>query len=261
MFNEHSQTNNIVLHQIINNNDSISIKEIKPIVIDSSFNKFLKLTPTNNLILESFEITSGPQIKLDISNGILTLDASVDTSLLYNDKIKETNIYYKDDRIGIGRSPLHSYKLDICLPENTLMTALHIGDGKCGFSMGNGTSNGFLPEIIGIGSDENDAGLYFLGKACNDISSNIPIIILDSRNLFNDKIRNRPLFAVTNANYNDYDLLLDQRSNLTIKGYIYTSDLIIDNSVSVLNLIKIINEQKKQIDILNTRLTNLENIK
>ena len=152
---------------------------------------------------------------------------SLDTSLniIVDNKFKDTIIYYSNDnRIGVGRFPLFTYKIDIAVPKNTMMTAFHIGDGSFGFSMGNGTTQGFIPEIIGIGSDENDTGLYFVGIAGNDIGSNVPLIIVDGRSYHNNPLKNRPIFGITSSNYNEYKLLVKQNGDLELSG-----DIILEN--------------------------------
>jgi len=235
--------NNLILHQI----DSSSIKEITP-----------PFTDNNELYHLSY-----------INNEVVWHDASIDTRVIIDDRLKGTNIFYNDERVGLGRAPLHSYKFDIGVPENTLMTAFHVGDGKYGFSMGNGTTQGFIPEIIGMGSDENDAGLYFLGRAGNDISSSIPLIILDGRNYLHKTVTNRPILGVTNAQYSKYELLIDHNGNvgigkvpeiykLEVQGNVRASDFILDSSVSMRDLIDIIIDQQEEINKLNDRLHIVE---
>jgi len=174
---------------------------------------------------------------------------SLDTSLniLINNKFKDTSIYYSNDnRIGIGRFPLFTYKIDLAVPKDTLMTAFHIGDGSFGFSMGNGTISGFIPEIVGIGNDENKPGIYFLGIASNDISSNIPLIIVDGRSTYNTALTNRPIFGITSENYNKYKLIVNQNGDLEIFG-----DIILENY----SLKSLINILKKDIEYLKTKIT------
>ena len=213
--------NNILLHQFIDNN----IVEIIPHLKESKSIKYL-----------SNKEGTISWIELDIS-----------LNIIINNKFKDTNIFYSDDgRIGINRFPLHNYKIDIAVLKNTLMTALHIGDGSYGFSMGNGTVEGFIPEIIGLGSNENDAGLYFIGIAGNNKSSEIPLVIIDGRSVFNTSLKNRPIFGITSANYTDYKLLLTQEGDLKIAG-----DIILKNK----SLKSIINRLEQDILKLKTKIT------
>lgn len=204
-------------------------------------------------------------------NGAIKIDASIDSRVIMNDKLRGTNIFYLDERIGVGRAPLHSYKIDVAVEENKLTTAFHIGDGKFGFSMGNGTNSGFIPEIIGMGADEYDAGLYFIGRAGNNIASPIPLIIIDARNHLNKKVTNRPILGITNAKYDSYEFIIDQNglvgigkipknNKLEIQGNVQAYDFILDSSISITTMIKAFIEQNKQIDILKDRITYLEKI-
>jgi len=288
---------NILFQQIIiDSSTSLKFKEVVPFYLNNNIKKALILNENKDLMwdtyINSVKTIDDNNISIinDISNGNLLLrglknsnninlsidklgsiciDASVDTRVIINNKLKGTNIYYNDDRIGIGRAPMHMYKFDVEVPENMLMTAFHIGDGTYGFSMGNGTSNGFLPEIIGMGSDENDAGLYFLGRAGNNLSSNIPLIIIDGRNRSNNFLTNRPIFGVTSANYNEYELIINHNGNvgigkfpeiykLEVNGTIYAKDFLLDSSISMNDIINIIIEQKQEIDILKNKITVLE---
>jgi len=263
---------NIILHQIIYDEEKLSIKEVKPLLPDSSIVQALTINGKILTWSPYYNFNGTKNIILNNKDGIITIDASIDTRTIIDDKIKGTNIYYKDDRIGLGRGPMHSYKFDIAVPENTLMTAFHVGDGKYGFSMGNGTAQGFIPEIIGMGSDENDAGLYFIGRAGNDIASSIPLIIIDGRNYQHQKVTNRPILGVTNSQYDDYKFLIDQNGlvgigkipeiyKLEVEGAIKATDFILDSSISITELMEIIIEQKTEIDILKNKVTALENSK
>lgn len=235
------KNNNIILNQY----DSSSFSFEETTLIDALFKS----------------IHGVNQINVSLDDGIIKIDSSIDTRVIIDNRIKDTNIFYKDDRIGIGRVPLYNYKFDIKVPENTLMTAFHIGDGKYGFSMGNGATQGFIPEIIGMGSDENDAGLYFLGRAGNDISSSIPLIIMDGRNYLNQTLTNRPIFGITNARYDKYELLVDQHGNVGVNGSIRAADFILNSSVSMFDLVEIITEQKTQIEKIKDRIKHLETMK
>jgi len=221
---------NILLQQILTDNSSFTFKEIVPSYLNNTKDQVLTRGTSGNIFWNS-------------------IDSSF--NLLVNNKFSGTNIYYEEERIGLGRSPLFNYKVDIAIPRNSLLTAFHIGDGSFGFSMGNGTTNGFIPEIIGIGADENDTGLYFIGIAGNDISSNIPLIILDGRNSYNEKLNNRPIVGITSADYTEYSILIDASDNLNVKGNVVTSNVIINN----ISLITIIKELQEQIDYLKTKIT------
>jgi len=214
--------------------------------------------PSENIILNKAEGNPPirfkefiPPIYSDEVEQYLTrkIDGSICWSsidFIVNNRIKDTDIYYDGGRIGVGRFPLFNYKIDVQIPKNTLITAFHIGDGSVGFSMGNGTTDGFIPEIIGIGGTENDAGLYLVGIANNDIKSNTPLIILDGRNTYGMALKNRPILGITSGNYNDYVLLVDSSQNLNIKG-----DLIIEN----LSLLEIIKDLQQQINYLKAKIT------
>ena len=211
---------NILLHQILADGSSLSFKEFIPFC-DASLNfpQILTIYEDGNLLWKPIEL---------------------DFNIIVNSRLRDTNIYYVNGRLGIGRYPLYNYVLDVAIPKNTLMTAIHVGDGSFGFSLGNGTINGFTPEILGIGNTENDAGLYFIGMAGNDISSDIPLIIFDGRNTYNKKITNRPIWGITSGNYNQYLVLLDASINLNVKGNITANDIIIneDSLVSRLNYLQ-----------------------
>jgi len=154
------------------------------------------------------------------------------------------DIYYDNGKVGFGRKPLYSYQVDINTLKDNQNTSFHIGDGTHGFSMGNGTNSGFLPEIIGVGSDENDAGLYFVGIAGNDVSSNTPLIIIDGRDMYADTLSKRPIFGITSGKYNEYCLLVDASTNLHIE-----KDIIL-NGASLLDTIA---QLKQEINLLKNR--------
>jgi hypothetical protein len=227
---------------MMDNNNNILLKQIK---IDSSSFSFKEIIP-------NYTYTDLDQmLTKDKDGNIFWVGLDLSLNLIVNNKFKETDIYYADGRIGIGRYPLYNYKIDVAVPKDTVITAFHIGDGSFGFSMGNGTLNGFIPEIIGIGSDENDTGLYFVGIAGNNKSSNIPLIILDGRNTYNAKLTNRPILGITSANYDEYSVLIDAFDNLNVKGNISASDIVFNN----ISLIKIINEIQEQLSNLKTKIT------
>ena len=208
---------NILLHQL--NAISKNFSETYPIFTEEpSIPCVLVLNENQDLVW--LKLANEQPLNIDLN----VLDSS--------GRIKNTEIYYQTARVGIGREPLLNYKFDIATPPNTLLTALHVGDGKYGFSMGNGTSNGFIPEIIGMGSDENDAGLYFVGRSGNDISSNIPLVIIDGRNSKDSYLENRPIFGITSHNYNEYKLVVDQYGCVGIGKFPEIYKLEVEGTVS-----------------------------
>lgn len=252
---------NILLHQINIAEGKQSFIEVVPEFSENNPDYVLSLDSSGNIVWGQITIPEIPKLEIPKIPEIPNFEVIVDG------KIKSTNIYYKDGRIGISRSPLYNYKFDIAVPENTLMTAFHVGDGKYGFSMGNGTSRGFIPEIIGMGSDENDAGLYLLGKTGNNKESNTPLIIFDGRNNQNKSLKNRPILGITSGDYNQYKLLLDQHGRLGIGtipeiykvevgGSVKADDFIIDD-LSLKALIDVIKEHQEEIDKLNKKIEEL----
>jgi len=232
--------NKILLIQV-NARNRFIINEITPPLTDVEDDiKFLALKSDINW--SSIKGSENILLTQD-SSGDLVIDVSIDA-------FKDTEMYFKNGQIGVGRYPLHDYKVDVAVPVNTRMTAMHIGDGKFGFSLGNATDTGFLPQIIGIGSNETDAGLYFLGKTVLDTPSNIPLIIFDGRNINNDPLINRPIMGISSGSYTDYKFLIDHRGNVKITGDI----TILDSSH---------NEQsiRNEIEDLKRRLIALEKIK
>ena len=189
-------------------------------------------------------------------NGDIIIDVSID------DPLKDTQIHFKNGQIGIGGLPIYTYKVDIRVPENTRTTALHIGDGKFGFSMGNATDEGFLPQIVGIGSDSDDAGFYILGKTSVDSNSNIPAIIFDGRNFDNSPLQNRPILGISSGDYFEYKFLIDAQGKvgigkipeiykLEVEGCLRAKNIIFDLSTGTTDL-------KKEIEDLKSRLKELE---
>jgi hypothetical protein len=245
---------NILFHKINKNGENFSFLEIFPPFSESNPENILSIDSSGNLSWNKFPSIPEPQKIPEIPS----FDVIVD------DKIKSTNIFYKDGRIGISRPPLHSYKFDIAVPTNTLMTAFHVGDGSFGFSMGNGTTQGFIPEIIGMGSDENDAGLYLLGRSGNDLASNIPLIIIDGRNSQNKSLKNRPILGITSGDYSKYKFIIDQDGrvglgkipeiySLEINGSLQADDVIIEG-LSIRALIDVIQEHQNEIDKLKDKI-------
>lgn len=245
--------NNILLHETL---DGSSFIEIFPPFSEDPVETVLSINSAGQI--------SWGRIPADLNPIIPEIP---DFEIIENDRIRSTNIYYKDGRVGISRLPMHNYKFDVAVPENTLMTAFHVGDGSYGFSMGNGTSQGFIPEIIGVGSDENDAGLYFLGRAGNGKKSEIPLIIFDGRNRINAPLTNRPIFGITSGNYSDYKMLIDHEGRvgigkipeiyrMEISGSVQADDFIVEN-LSVKALIGVIKDHQKEIDRLNDKIDTL----
>lgn len=190
-------------------------------------------------------------------------DISIDVSL--NDPFEHTNLFFKDNKIGVGRDPLYSYKVDIGLSENKRSTGLHIGTGVFGLSIGNATDDGFLPQIIGMGSDKDDAGLYVLGKVSEDELSEIPAIIFDGRRFDNTPLINRPIFGITSGSYNNFKFIIDQKGNigigkipdiykLEVEGDIRATNIIIEDSSEILDLKKEIKDLRNRIYLLEKKI-------
>ena len=233
-----SKDKNILLNQLI----GTDIIELVPLLSnDTEDIKFL--TFGSDINWSSIKGSSNILLTQD-SSGDLTIDVSLNS-------FQGTEMYFKNGQVGIGRYPLFNYKVDIGVPENTRMTAMHIGDGVYGFSLGNATDTGFLPQIIGIGSDENDAGLYFLGKTALDVSSNIPLIIFDGRNINNDPLVNRPIMGISSGSYTNYKFLIDCDGNIKTNNINANNVIILDSSNNEQNL-------RKEIEYLKKRLLILE---
>lgn len=256
MIEASSHNNHIIFNQINSNLDSFDIKENIPSLpkLDFGF-----LTFNNSLKWQSF--VSGPNIKLsyDSSNNIVITAAIPEV-----DPFENTPLYFDDNRMGIGREPMHNYLIDIAIPINKSVTALHIGDGTNGFSFGNATSDGFLPQIIGVGSDDTDAGLYFLGKVSNDTSSNTPAIIFDGRNDDNSKLNNRPILGISNASYTSFDVIVDHKGRIgvgknpskykfEVEDSILVHDVYIDSDSSVISVVD-------ELNLLREKIANLEKL-
>jgi hypothetical protein len=238
--------NNILLHSI---DSSGSFFEIIPQFSKDPPETVLSIDSSGRIFWKTFpEFPEIPEIEIP------------DFSVIEDGKIRSTNIYYESGRIGISRPPLLNYKFDIGIDSNKTGTGFHIGDGKCGFSMGNGTSDGFIPEIIGMGFDEDDAGLYLLGKSGNSKGSHVPLVIIDGRSSDHRALINRPILGVTSGDYNNYKLVIDAEGNIgvgkiprqykmEVDGDIEALDLIIDG-LSVRSLFDVIKEHQKEIDRL-----------
>jgi hypothetical protein len=214
-----SVSENIILTKILFNDNSFTFKEHIPQCLE------------NNNTQALIRYCDG---------SILWSPIDLSLNLVVNNKFQNTDIYYDNGRVGVGRFPLFSYRVDLAIPKDTRMTALHIGDGSLGFSLGNGTNKGFLPEIIGVGGDKDDAGLYFVGIAGNEKPSDTPLLVFDGRDMYGNKLTNRPIFGVTSGNYNDFILMIDASGNLILNG------------ISILDMI---NNLQRQIDGLKSQIT------
>ena len=236
-----AQDKNLILNQIIGDNNFIIHELVPPLSNDLLDIKYLTFGDDINWS----SIKSGSDIILtQDASGDLTIDVSIDA-------FSGTEMYFSNGQIGVGRYPLHTYKVDIGVPVNTRMTALHIGDGINGFSLGNATDTGFLPQIIGIGSDSDDAGLYFLGKTSVDASSNIPLVIFDGRDFNNGALSNRPIMGISSGSYNEYKFLIDHIGNVAIDGNVNAKNItILDASDNIQDLRQEIEDLKARIAIL-----------
>jgi len=253
-FNE-KDNKNLLLNKIIKNgDDEFKINEFVPTFSnDASDVKFF--TYDEEIQWSSIKGSDNLSVTKN-GNG----DIIIDVSIAPFPEI--TDVYFRDGQIGIGGLPIHTYKVDIRVPENTRTTALHIGDGVYGFSMGNATTEGFLPQIVGIGSDADDAGFYILGKASLDTSSKIPAIIFDGRNLDDSPLDYRPILGISSGSYSDYKFLIDAHGRvgigkipeiykLEVDGNIRANNIIFDTSTGVSDL-------RKEIEDLKARIKDLE---
>ena len=259
MFYNKNKHNNIVVHQI--NNDEQTINEVIPIIknkgvtslclndgslywdniIQDISSKGSGLNIINEIIdnkvyLKSLKGSHLINVK-DDENGNIVIDCSLNSNIIENNKFKDFEIYYKDGRIGIGREPMYGYILDIAIPENKVMTGLHFGTGSNGISFGNGSGEGFIPELLGIGKDEDDCGLYLLGVSKHD-TTNIPLVIIDGRTT-KGALKTRPILGITSSSYTDYKVLVDSNGNIN------ATDFKIFNYGSLLDKIKELEEELK----------------
>lgn len=239
-----NQNHNIIFNRILKNDSSFYFIEDSPILPDENINFPLHLCMNS----EGKLFWSPEQIHEQIREPIVSFKTP--TPNLFK------GLFYKDGRIGVGREPLYTYKFDIAVSENSISTAFHIGDGRFGFSMGNGTNDGFLPEIIGMGASEEDAGLYLIGRAGNSLSSNIPLIVIDGRNSADEELKNRPILGITSADYRNYKLIIDQKGNMEVDGKISAEDFIIKG----ISLADIIREYKEEIEQLKNKIGSLPEI-
>jgi hypothetical protein len=233
--------NNIVLNRVLLNGSAFSFKEDSPVFSENS----------------EFPL----HLCMDSSGGLFWASEKKQEPIVTFQSYQIPGLFHKDGKIGIGREPLYTYKFDIAVSENTLTTAFHVGDGRFGFSMGNGTNDGFLPEIIGMGAGEEDAGLYLIGRAGNSLASDIPLIIIDGRSSADEELRNRPILGITSADYRKYKLIIDQKGNvgigkkpeiykMEVDGEIGAKDFII-RGISISDIIR---EHKEEIEKLKNKL-------
>jgi hypothetical protein len=224
---------------------------------------------SSNLLLNRLSYDDGFHIEelippLDTTENDLSLIWDASGNILWKEQKRPSDIHgvhLDGSRIGIGRKPLFTYKVDIDAPIDHRCTALHIGDGLCGFSMGNGTYDGFVPEIIGMGSTEKDPGLYFIGKTSSTLPSNVPLIVIDGRQGNNMPLTNRPIFGIANGNYTEYELLVGHDGNvgigkypgiykMEVNGTIRAKDVVTDSSISLLSLKQEIDHLKSQLQLI-----------
>lgn len=237
------QNHNIILNKILKSDSSVSFIEELPIFPEDP----------------RFPLS----LCMDSSGGLFWSSAKIQNPIV-SFKVPDRGFFYKDGRIGVGREPLYTYKFDIAVSENSITTAFHVGDGRYGFSMGNGTNDGFLPEIIGMGQGEEDAGLYFIGRAGNSLASDIPLIVIDGRNSADDESKNRPIFGITSADYRNYMLIVDQKGNIGIgkKPEIYRMEVnggisATDFIIKGISIADIIREYKEEVEQLKIKIEDL----
>lgn len=214
-----------------------------------------------NDVLNLFEESENIKLEHTENNKLKILSTNESSFINKYGKIQNTELYYKNGRLGVGRKPLYNYKLDIDIPVNKSVSGIHAGDGTYGFSLGNGTDNGFIPQILGMSAQKDDAGLYLVGRAGKPDASNIPLIVLDGRNNKDGKLSNRPILGVTSSEYDSYNLLLDHLGrlginkvprlyNAEIAGKIQADDFVLPNNLSLSDLYTIIESQNYKIQKL-----------
>lgn len=239
--------NNILLNKI----DSSSLNEYIPPITQKGIN----ILSFNEHVVWSDVIGHNDiHVSYDSSHNII-----IDCSISKLDPFRNTGMYFSDERIGFGRNPLHNYKIDIATPKNTKMTALHIGDGLYGFSLGNATDVGFLPQIVGIGSDEDDAGLYFLGKTPSEQDSSTPVIIFDGRNIDDSPLKKRPILGISSGSYDKFAVTVHFDGKVNIKNSLEVDSDIIANDI-ILSTIEENISLLEEINDLRERISSLEEI-
>ncbi len=212
----------------------------------------------SNVLFHQIHIDSGRKSIIEVTPNIgagrsyLTInDGSLGWGALTDSegRVEGSDLYLDGRWIGVGRAPLTKYKFDIKARSNVLDTVFHVGDGSYGFSMGNGTTQGFIPEIIGMGSDQNDAGLYFMGKSMSKEGSDIPLVIIGGTS----PLKNRPILGVTSGPYDKYDMMVDA------KGVLHVNDIHLNGSISFSEALTIIKNQQAVIEELVERVNEIQN--
>lgn len=250
---------NLLLNQISIDGNNVRINEVVPTF--SNDGEGIQFLSHDGEVKWSSIQGSQSIIITNSSTGDIKIDVSIAE---LGDPFEGTQMFFRDGQIGINRYPLYSYKFDIGVSVNMRTTALHIGDGLFGLSLGNATNEGFLPQIIGIGSDENDAGLYFIGKVIEGVDNSIPAIVFDARNANNEGVINRPILGIASGSYTDYKLLMNAQGNvgigaepgiykLKVGGSIKTDNIIIDSSTEIINLINEIQSLRERIKTLEEK--------
>lgn len=187
------------------------------------------------------------------------------------DRLKGSSIFQKEGRIGLGRRPLSPYLLDIPTEADKRTSSLHIGDGKHGLSLGNATDDGFLPQIIGVGADFDDAGLYLLGFSGDASASKIPLIIFDGRGPDGGPSKNRPILGITSGIYDKYSLIIDHDGKIgmgkfpeiyrvEVEGEISADDFVCQG-FSIRSLIDVIQDQQREIEDLKKKIEEIQKLK
>ena len=67
-----------------------------------------------------------------------------------------------------------------------------------------------------MGSNEKDPGLYFLGKQSSPLKSNIPLIIIDGRQIDNSPLKNRPIFGISSGEYDNFKFLINHNGHIGV---------------------------------------------
>jgi len=250
-------TKNLLLNQIsIDGSNHVKINEVVPSF--SNEGEGIQFLSHDGEVKWASINVSDKLILINSSTGDIQIDVSI------GNPFEGTQMFFSNGQIGINRYPLYSYKFDIGVSVNTRTTALHIGDGLFGLSMGNATDEGYLPQIIGVGSDENDAGLYFIGKIIEGVDNSIPAIVFDARNAKNEAVINRPIWGIASGSYTDYKLIMNAQGNvgigadpgiykLKVGGNIKADNIIIDSSTEIINLINEIQSLRERIEALEEK--------
>lgn len=248
--------NNILLHDIQTDGSTKKINEVVPTGSNSRPDALLGRIDSSYCWFVPNDIEASTNISLEKKGNTIYISASFPEtkySIFDGNNLKDTSVYYRDGRLGLNRIPLHSYLFDIGIERGRTTTAFHIGDGTRGFSMGNGAKDGFVPQIIGMGADEYDTGLYLLGRSGNDASSHVPLITMDARNVYDERVTNRPLFGITSSDYNSHHFLVKPNGDVKITGVLEAKDVNV-KGFKLTELLVLIKEQHERINILEKRL-------